>query len=73
MIVYSETKTRFRAEVFENRIEEVIHDHFKTKLRRSVGQSEVRSWKNSMQFMDRILADVDIPNDAKIGIEYDLP
>ncbi len=73
MIVYSETKSRFRADVFENRIEDVIHDLFKTKLRRSVGQSEVRSWKNSMQFMDRILEDPDIPSDAKVGIEYNLP
>jgi DUF2075 family protein len=73
MIVYSETKSRFRADVFANRIEDVVHELFRSKLRRSVSPSEVRSWKNSMQFMDRILADVEIPDDARVGIEYNLP
>ena len=73
MIVYSETKDQFRADIFENRIEDVILELFKTKLRRSVGKSEVRAWKSSLQFMDRILEDDEIPSDAKVGIEYNLP
>ncbi len=73
MIVYSESKSRFRSDVFGNRIEEVIHDLFRSKLRRSVSPNEVRAWKNSMQYMDRILADAEIPDDARVGIEYNLP
>jgi len=73
VIVYSETKTRFREDVFSNKIESVILDLFKTKLKRSIGASEVTSWKNSMQFMDRVLEDPDIPSDSKVGIEYTLP
>ena len=73
MIVYSETKDQFRADIFENRIEDVILELFKTRLRRSVGKSEVRAWKSSLQFMDRILEDDEIPSDAKVGIEYNLP
>jgi len=73
MIVYSETKRRFRDDVLSNNIEDVIHDLFKSKLKRSVGPNEVRSWKNSMQYMDRVLEDSEIPADAKVGIEYSLP
>ncbi|RIL06160.1 MAG: AAA family ATPase [Proteobacteria bacterium] len=73
MIVYSETKTRFREDVFSNKIETVILDLFKTKMKRSIGTSEVASWKNSMQYMDRILEDAGIPDDSRVGIEYTIP
>lgn len=73
MIVYSETKARFRNDVFENRIEEVVHEHFRTRLRRSVAPNEVRAWQSSLQFMDRILDDDGIPDDAGVAIEYTLP
>lgn len=73
MIVYSETKERFRADVFSNQIDSVIHEHFRNRLHRSVGRSELISWRNSMQFMDRILEDDEIPNDSRVGIEYTIP
>ena len=73
MIVYSETKGQFRTDVLSNRIEQVILDLFKTKMKRSVGESEVRSWKNSMQYMDRVLEDTEIPEKSKVSIEYSLP
>lgn len=73
MIIYSETKSRFREDVFSNKIESVILDLFKTKAKRSVGKSEVNSWKNSMQYMDRVLEDDEIPEDSKVSIEYTLP
>lgn len=73
MIVYSETKNRFRRDVFSNKIESVILDLFKTKMKRSIGKSEVASWKNSMQFMDRVLEDTAIPDDSRVGIEYTIP
>lgn len=73
MIVYSETKSAFRRDVFSNKIESVILNLFKTKMKRSIGKSEVASWKNSMQFMDRVLEDVEIPDDSRVGIEYTIP
>lgn len=73
MIVYSETKDRFREDVFSNKIESLILELFKTKTKRSVGRSEIASWKNSMQFMDRVLGDDGIPGDARVGIEYTIP
>lgn len=73
MIVYSDTKLAFRSDVFENRIEDVILDRFRSKLGRSAAPNEIRAWKNSMPYMDRVLADVGIPDDARIGIEYNIP
>jgi len=72
LIAYSDTKTSFRRDVFENRIEDVILDRFKSKLGRSVSPNEIRSWKNSMQYMDRVLADGGIPDDVRVGIEYNV-
>ncbi len=73
MIVYLATKEDFAADVLSNRIEEQIHNRFKEHLGRSVGASEVESWKNSLVYMDRILSDSSIPADSGIAIEFNIP
>ena len=64
MIVYLANKTRFREDILSNRIEEIVHDSFKANLGRSVGESELSSWKNSLRHMDNVLEDAEIPHDA---------
>jgi hypothetical protein len=56
MIVYLSTKSKFRNDVFSNRIEEIVHESFQRQLGKSVGSSELASWKNSLSAMDRIMA-----------------
>jgi DUF2075 family protein len=73
LIVYLATKTRFIDDVFSNCIEEKILAEFKKRLHRSVSASEVQSWKNSMGYMHRVLVDPDIPNDAGVAIEFNIP
>jgi hypothetical protein len=73
MIVYSATKSKFVADVFSNNIEGIILDKFINNLRRTVGSKEILSWKNSMDFMYKILIDDDIPSDAGVAIEYNVP
>lgn len=73
MIVYAESKATFRRDVLSNRIEEVVHDLYRARLHRSVGRSEVESWRNSMQYMDRVLEDPEIPDNVRVGIEYTIP
>lgn len=73
MIVYLATKTEFREDILSNRIEERILAEFKDKLRKTVGSSELRSWKNSLPYMDRILEDPDIPDDTGVAIEFNVP
>ena len=57
MIVYRATKADFRAGILSNRIEEKILDLFKGVLGKSVGDSELVSWRNSLPYMDRVLDD----------------
>lgn len=73
MIVYQENKETFMRQVRESQIEYIIHDNFKRNLGRDTNKNEVDSWKNSMQYMRNVLDDVDIPNDAKISIECQVP
>jgi len=73
MIVYLETKAAFREDILSNRIEEKVLESFKGVLGKSVGKSELASWKNSLPYMDRVLEDPEIPNDTGIAIEFNIP
>ncbi len=73
MLVYIEDKKTFSNDVLENNIEEKILDLMQEKLGKRVSPSEIRSWKNSLPYMDRVLNSEDIPDDAGIAIEYGIP
>jgi DUF2075 family protein len=61
------------AHVRESKIDYIIHDNFQKQLGRSTGKREVESWKNSMQYMRNVLDDPEIPQDAQISIECQVP
>ncbi len=73
MIVYSATKARFKEDVMTNDIGGIIFDAFQTATGRSTGRAEIESWIHSLQYMDRVLNDDEIPHDAGVAIEYHLP
>lgn len=73
MIVYSNNKASFIADVLSNSIEDIIHNFFKEKLGFSTNNNEITSWKNSMMYMNNVLLDTEIPDDAGITIEYQIP
>lgn len=73
MIIYLEKKSTFRADVSSNRIEEKVRDTLKAKAGKSVGESELNSWKNSLRYMDAIVEDPKIPDDTGIAIEFNVP
>lgn len=73
MIVYLENKNIFREDILANRIEEKVRDILKAKAGRSVGESELKAWKNSLRYMDAIIEDTEIPNDTGIAIEFNIP
>jgi len=73
MIVYLAKKHEFLADVDSNAIEQRIHSEFRRTHKKAVGQSELASWRNSMQYMHRILADPEIPDDAGVAIELGIP
>jgi len=73
MIVYSATKSRFQADVFTNDIAGIILRAFQTGTGRTTGKSEIDSWASSLQYMERVLTDDTIPDDAGVAIEYHIP
>jgi uncharacterized protein len=73
VIVYSSTKAKFQEDVMTNDIGNIIYDAYKYATGRKTGQSEINSWINSLQYMDRVLTDDDIPSDAGVAIEYHIP
>ncbi len=73
MIVYSSTKQGFLDDVMSNDIGNIIYSAYKKATGHNTGQSEVISWVNSLQYMDRVLQDIEIPHDAGIAIEYHIP
>ena len=70
MIVHLANKTRFRADILSNRIEEVVHESMRKERGESVGASELASWKNSLRHMDTVLEDAGIPDNAGVAIEF---
>ena len=73
MIVYSENKQQFMDDVRGNVIHEKVLLEFKRNLGRTVAENEISSWRNSMQFMESVVNDPEIPADAGVAIEYNIP
>lgn len=73
MIVYQSTKHGFSQDILTNNIENIILDMFEKKLGKRTTLQEVRSWKNSMMYMETVLQDNDIPEDCGVMIEYQIP
>ena len=73
MIVYSSTKSGFICDVRQNRIEDKILGLFKHRLGRSTAASEISSWRTSMQYMHTLLVHSQVPDDAGVAIEYNIP
>jgi DUF2075 family protein len=73
MIVYQSDKARFLMDVEDDEIDVKINRYFQQRLGHRTSESEQRSWRNSMEFMYRVLNDPEIPGDCGVAIEYQLP
>ena len=73
MLVYTASKEQFNDDVIANRISDKILDKLREKNVSGGSVSEYRSWQNSLGFMRNVLDDPQIPNDADIAIEYQIP
>lgn len=73
MIVYSATKEIFSDDILSNQIVEKILSCLKRNIGHSVGESEIRAFRNSLRYMDKVLQDPAIPGDSGISIEYQIP
>lgn len=73
MIIYQASKAQFLEHAFGDDIEAVVSRHFRSATGHAVGAAEVQSWKHSLIEMAKVLKDEEIPVDAGIAIEYQLP
>ncbi len=73
MIVYEADKKQFLYHSDYDDIENVILANFKATTGRRVNNSEIRSWKESLGYVARVLRDDEIPNEMGIAVELHLP
>ncbi len=73
MLVYSGDKAQFLEDVATNEIDRKIEEMMALKLKKRVGEREHASWMNSMQYMQNILMDSEIPSDCGVAIEFNIP
>lgn len=73
MIVYDGTKSNFLSSVERGTIADEVSDRVLTRMGRHTGKSEFSSWQNSMMHMYMVLLDSQIPDNAGVAIEYNIP
>ncbi|MBU1034716.1 DUF2075 domain-containing protein [Patescibacteria group bacterium] len=73
MIIYQSSKEAFIKEVQGNKIDQIIVDFYFKATQRHFAQSQIQAFKHSMRYMRDVLRDEEIPSDAGISIEYQIP
>jgi len=73
MIVYKASKEQFTKDFTVGCIEDIIRDKVEEQLHKKVGDSEYRSWANSLPMIGMLLSGDDLPNNAGVAIEYSIP
>ena len=73
MLIYEGTKDNFLSSVEQDTIALEIENNIYERMHRHTAKNEFRSWENSMEYMYKVLNDQDIPADAGIAIEYNIP
>ncbi len=73
MLVYEGTKSAFLRSVEQGTIAYEIEQTIYEKMNRHTVSNEFRSWENSLKDMYVVLNDQEIPIDAGIAVEYNIP
>jgi uncharacterized protein len=73
LIIYQASKSQFLHHALRDDIEDVMTRHYQSATGHGVGPSEVQAWKHSLLEMAKVLQDEEIPSDAAVAIEYQLP
>ena len=73
MIVYQAAKTEFLLDYDERDIEDVIHAKYQAATHRKVAVAEIRSWRESLGYIARVLRDPEIADDISVAVEFILP
>lgn len=73
MIVYDGIKSDFISSVENDTIADEIRENILQKMGRHTPENEFNSWKNSMEYMYKAMNDSEIPFNAGIAIEFNIP
>lgn len=73
MIVYDGIKEEFLRSVEMDTIAFEIEQNIYEKMNRRTARNEFRAWENSLEYMYKVLNDHEIPRDAGVAIEYNIP
>lgn len=73
MIVYEADKRQFLHHTDYDDIEDVILASFRRTTGRRVNASEVRAWRESLNYVARVLRDDEIPETIGIAVELHIP
>ena len=73
MLVYTNTLQGFLTDVSNNVIDEKVRIKVHEQLQMRVGESEFQSWGNSLSRVGMTLMTADLPEDAGVSIECQLP
>ena len=73
MLIYEGTKDKFLMSVEQDLIAIEIENNIYERMHRHTAKNEFRAWENSMEYMYKVLNDQDVPSDAGIAIEYNIP
>ena len=73
MIIYSGTKRNFIDDVVNDRIAGQIEELIYKKMGKRTLSNEFKSWDNSLQYMEKVMNDDEIPDDVGVAIEYNVP
>lgn len=73
MIIYQASKSQFLHHALRDDIEDVVSRQYRSATGHGVGPSEIQAWKHSLLEMAKVLGDDEIPGDAGVAIEYQLP
>jgi hypothetical protein len=71
MIIYSADKASFIKE--NHTLPDLLESRIQEKLGEETSVNEKRSWMNSLSYMQRLLDDPSIPDDAGIALVYNIP
>lgn len=72
MIIYESTKEKFVGDVVNELLIDRLYNSYQKKIGRT-SKAEIRSWENSLQKMSNVMQDDEIPNDAAVAIEFNIP
>jgi len=73
VIVYQASKSQFLHHALHEDIEDIVSRQFRSVMGHGVAQAEIQAWKHSLLEMAKVLQDEEIPAEAGVAIEYQLP